>query len=99
MTRVFCMKTQKHFLGGGFVGLWVSGCVICGFIGFCVCGFVGLCVCGWVCRFMGCGAWKKFFAWHSRAKLFAVFWVCGCLGLKVFGFVGFYVCAFVAFVC
>ena len=40
------MKTEKHFLGEGFVGLWVSGCVICGFIGFCVCGFVGLCVCG-----------------------------------------------------
>ena len=78
------MKTEKHFLGGGFVGLWVSGFVICGFIGFCVCGFVGLCVCGWVCRFMGCGAWKKFFAWHPRAKLFAFF-----LGLWVSRFEGF----------
>ena len=53
------------------------------------------------CRVVAKRLWRveEVFAWHSRAKLFEVFWVCGCLGLKVFGFVGFYVCAFVAFVC
>ena len=43
----------RDFFGGGFVGLYVSECVICGFIGFCVCGFVSLCVCGWLCGFVG----------------------------------------------
>ena len=85
------MKTEKHFLGGGFVGFWVFECVICGFI-------CSVCVVLWVCVFVGgfVGLWvvargRSFL----RGALARKFW--RFLGLWVSRFVG--VCGLWVFVC